>query len=84
MRDNYSADGREIHEECGVFGVYGVANASNYAYYALHSLQHRGQQGCGIVTTGDGKNLKIVKGAGLVHEIFNGENLSALNGNSVR
>ena len=41
---------RELHEECGVFGVYGVPGASTLAYYGLHALQHRGQEGCGIVS----------------------------------
>ena len=39
---------RELHEECGVFGVVGVPDAANLTYYGLHSLQHRGQEGCGI------------------------------------
>ena len=41
---------RELHEECGVFGVVGVPDAANLTYYGLHSLQHRGQEGCGIVS----------------------------------
>ena len=41
---------RELHEECGVFGVFGVPNAASLIYYGLHALQHRGQEGAGIVT----------------------------------
>lgn len=70
----------EIHEECGVFGIYGVKNAAQYAYYALHSLQHRGQQGCGIVSVDDDMQMHLHKGAGLVNEIFNNDTLSALKG----
>ena len=51
----------EIHEECGVFGVFGVKNASSLAYYGLHALQHRGQEGCGIVCVDENKNFKRVK-----------------------
>ena len=40
---------RELHEECGVFGVFGVPNAASLTYYGLHALQHRGQEGAGIV-----------------------------------
>ena len=40
----------KLHHECGVLGIYGVPDAANLAYYGLHALQHRGQQGCGIVT----------------------------------
>ncbi len=73
-------DLKEIHHECGVFGIYGVENAAQYAYYALHSLQHRGQQGCGIVST-DSEGMHLHKGAGLVIEIFNKHNLAELTGN---
>ena len=41
---------RELHEECGVFGVFGVKDAASLTYYGLHALQHRGQEGAGIVT----------------------------------
>ncbi|MFI3303842.1 MAG: amidophosphoribosyltransferase [Rikenellaceae bacterium] len=61
-----------IHEECGVFGVYGVADAASLTYYGLHSLQHRGQEGCGIVAVGDDKEFRRHRGAGLVTEVFNG------------
>lgn len=72
----------EIHEECGVFGVFGVENASSLAYYGLHALQHRGQEGCGIVCVDENKNFKRVKGEGLVTEIFNEKNLETLKGDS--
>lgn len=71
---------RELHHECGVFGIIGVENAAQYAYYALHSLQHRGQQSCGIVSANVGGELKLHKGTGLVTEVFNGSTLSKLPG----
>ena len=71
---------REIHEECGVFGVWGVPNAAELTYYGLHSLQHRGQEGCGIVSVNDEGQLRRVKGQGLVTEVFNNDNLSTLKG----
>ena len=71
---------RGLHEECGVFGVWGVSNASEIAYYGLHSLQHRGQEGCGIVSVDDSGSLRRVKGLGLVTEVFNNDNLSTLKG----
>jgi amidophosphoribosyltransferase len=64
-----SAD--DLHEECGVLGIYGVPDAANLAYYGLHALQHRGQQGCGIVSVNDNGDLRRVKGDGLVIEVFN-------------
>ena len=72
---------RELHEECGVFGVFGVQNAANLTYYGLHSLQHRGQEGGGIVACNDGV-FSNVKGEGLVTEIFNEKNLSSLEGSA--
>jgi len=69
-----------VHHECGVLGIYGVQNAAQLAYYALHSLQHRGQQSCGIVTFDNGQ-MHIMKGQGLVNEVFNNQNISELKGN---
>ncbi|WP_418992714.1 amidophosphoribosyltransferase [Alistipes sp.] len=71
---------REIHEECGVFGVYGVPDAASLTYYGLHALQHRGQEGCGIVSVDGGGKLHRIKGEGLVTEVFNEANLATLDG----
>ena len=73
-------ENRSLHEECGVFGVWGLENASSYIYYGLHSLQHRGQEGCGIVTVGDDGHFHTHRGLGLVSDVFNSGNLSQLNG----
>ena len=75
----YDVRDRELHEECGVFGVFGVDDAASIAYYGLHSLQHRGQEGTGIVAVDDGE-FRRIKGEGLVTEIFNEENLPTLRG----
>jgi len=69
-----------IHEECGVFAVWGVPNAAELTYYGLHSLQHRGQEGCGIVSTDDDGRLERVKGLGLVTEVFDNAKLASLKG----
>jgi amidophosphoribosyltransferase len=70
---------RQLNEECGVFGVFNVNQAEELAYYALHSLQHRGQEGCGIVTN-NGEKLRVHKGEGLVTEVFNNEHLATIEG----
>lgn len=75
------AGDRELHEECGVFGVYGVPDAANLTYYGLHALQHRGQEGCGIVAADENGFLNRIKGEGLVTEVFNESNVSSLKGN---
>ncbi len=71
---------RELHEECGVFGIYGVPDAANLVYYGLHALQHRGQEGCGIVSRTDDGTLRRVKGEGLVTEVFSGDKIASLQG----
>ena len=60
-----------IHEECGVFGVFAEepADVANIAYYGLYSLQHRGQESCGIVVNDDGVFVSH-KDLGLVGEVF--------------
>ena len=60
-----------VHEECGVFGVYSpVPDAvADLAYYGLYSLQHRGQESCGIVVNEDGLFYSH-KDLGLVGEVF--------------
>ena len=70
---------REIHEECGVFGAFRVEHAAEVTYFALHAMQHRGQEGCGIVTA-DGKNLVGHRSHGLVKEVFDQKNLERLKG----
>ena len=39
-----------IKEACGVFGIYNPdgSDAADSIYYGLASLQHRGQESCGI------------------------------------
>ncbi|WP_223702092.1 amidophosphoribosyltransferase [Sutcliffiella deserti] len=75
------AELKGLNEECGVFGVWGHPEASQITYYGLHSLQHRGQEGAGIVTT-DGEKLTAVKGEGLVNEVFGNGRLKDLHGNA--
>ncbi len=69
---------RSINEECGVFGVYNCKNASELTYFGLQSLQHRGQEGCGIVTAD--KVLHSHKGEGLVSKVFDRESVAKLTG----
>ncbi len=70
---------QEIHEECGVFGVFApnTTDVANLTYYGLYSLQHRGQESCGIVVNDDGV-FTSHKDLGLVSEVFTAETLSSL------
>ena len=71
---------RGLNEECGVFGVWGVPDAASLVYYGLHALQHRGQEGCGIVAAAPDGSMKRIKGEGLVTEVFNESKLASLPG----
>ncbi|WP_226647025.1 amidophosphoribosyltransferase [Mesobacillus subterraneus] len=73
------AELKGLNEECGVFGIWGHPEAAQITYYGLHSLQHRGQEGTGIVVS-DGQQLKGRKGEGLVTEIFTADAMEDLHG----
>ena len=59
----------KIREECGIFGISNHADASALVALGLHALQHRGQEGCGVVSF-DGKNYHSEKRQGLVGDHF--------------
>ncbi len=70
-----------LKEECGVFGISNAKDASALTALGLHALQHRGQEGCGIVTF-DGEKYYSEKRFGLVGDNFNKEKvLNNLKGN---
>ena len=71
----------KLKEECGVFGISSAKDASALTALGLHALQHRGQEGCGIVTF-DGEKYYSEKRFGLVGDNFNKEKvLKNLKGN---
>ena len=71
----------KLREECGIFGISNHNDASALVALGLHALQHRGQEGCGIVSF-DGKNYHSEKRQGLVGDHFtNQETLKKLPGN---
>tara|TARA_A100001015_G_scaffold51872_1_gene56959 strand:- start:1210 stop:2679 length:1470 start_codon:yes stop_codon:yes gene_type:complete len=71
----------KLREECGIFGISNHSDASALVALGLHALQHRGQEGCGIVSF-DGKNYHSEKRQGLVGDHFtNHEVLNNLPGN---
>lgn len=70
----------KLHEECGIFGIYAPdRDVARHSFFALYALQHRGQEGAGIVTC-DGHTAHIHKGMGLVSQVFNEDNLGHLKG----
>ena len=73
---------KSLNEECGIFGVWGHEEAAHITYFGLHSLQHRGQEGAGIVSNDHGK-LYGHRDLGLLSEVFSDERkLNQLKGNA--
>ncbi|GAB4510063.1 MAG: amidophosphoribosyltransferase [Anaerolineae bacterium] len=68
------------NEECGIFGIYAPdRDVARLTFFGLYALQHRGQEGAGIVTS-DGEYAYVEKGMGLVSQIFNEDKLAPLKG----
>jgi amidophosphoribosyltransferase len=76
-----SLDSDKFQEECAVVGIINVPEASNFCYLGLYALQHRGQEGAGIVTS-DGTTMYAHKNMGLVADVFSAETLATLSGSS--
>ena len=70
-----------LNEECGVFGIFNNKDAASLTALGLHALQHRGQEGCGIISF-DGKKFHAERRLGLVGDNFTkGKVLDRLTGN---
>jgi len=70
-----------LREECGIFGIFGNKDAAALTALGLHALQHRGQEGCGIVTYDENK-FHVERRLGLVGDNFTkGKVLEKLSGN---
>lgn len=77
-----SNESKSLNEECGIFGIWGHPDAARVTYFGLHSLQHRGQEGAGIVANHEGK-LNGHRGLGLLSDVFKDDTiLSSLKGNA--
>ena len=64
------------------FCLHKVVDAGILAYYGLHSLQHRGQEACGIATS-DGKRVLTRKDKGLVTDVFDKAKLDEISDNAI-
>ena len=70
-----------LRDECGLFAVIGHEEAATLTYLGLYALQHRGQEGAGIVVSDDGQ-LNAHRGIGLVSEVFKPHKLERLRGHT--
>lgn len=66
---------------CSIFAIAGHPEAAHLTYLGLHALQHRGQEGAGIVSNDGGKALSHRR-QGLVGEIFTPQVLEELKGSA--
>lgn len=65
---------------CGVVGIYSKnKDISKQLYYSLYSIQHRGQESCGMAVS-NGSEINYIKDMGLVGEIVTPEKLQKLKG----
>ncbi len=70
----------KMKEKCAVFGVYGTGfDAARLTFFGLYALQHRGQEGSGIVTS-DGSELHAFRNSGLVNQIYTEDVIKGLPG----
>ncbi len=68
-------------EYCGIFGIYNNPQAAEITYLGLFSLQHRGEESCGIAVS-DGKRIRQHIGMGLVQEVMTKDKLKSLKGHT--
>ncbi|HXR63558.1 MAG TPA: amidophosphoribosyltransferase [Rudaea sp.] len=64
---------------CGIIGIVGKSEVASALYDGLTVLQHRGQDAAGIATV-DGERLRLHKGAGLVRDVFQRDDMLKLRG----
>lgn len=86
MHENCQEGEGRTKEACGVFGIYDPdgEDVAGTIYYGLSSLQHRGQESCGIAVSDTGGpmgNMNVHRGMGLVSEVFKEDTLKGLTGN---
>lgn len=65
---------------CGIVGVVSQTPVNQLLYDALVSLQHRGQDAAGIVTS-EADGFHLHKSSGLVRDVFRTRNMRSLVGN---
>lgn len=67
---------------CGLIGVHGTLNAAKEVFLGLMNLQHRGQDGAGILAIDSerSKQFALQKGSGLIENIFAEQSFKNLTG----
>jgi len=65
---------------CGIFGISGHPEAAAMTHLGLYSLQHRGQESAGIVSTNKEGEVHGIRAMGLVSDQFSAEKMHELAG----
>jgi amidophosphoribosyltransferase len=71
----------KLTENCGLFGVYNNPKAVELTFLGIYSLQHRGQESCGVVYY-DSNKFHQLKSMGLVNEFLKRIDLKNIKANS--
>ncbi len=69
-----------MKEKCGVFAVWGSRTAAYDIYLGLYALQHRGQEGAGMVVVQKDGRIYAHKGQGWVTRVFEDQPIQNLQG----
>jgi amidophosphoribosyltransferase len=69
----------ELKDKCGIFAAWNVPEAAHVTYLGLFALQHRGQEGAGIVCASGGR-FQGHRGEGLVYNVFSKATLANMPG----
>lgn len=77
--DDLLDDGK-YRDHCGIVGIAADQDVAPWIYYALQSLQHRGQESCGITALDGRFELKTHKAMGLVDTVFDPAVIKKLRG----
>ncbi len=72
----------KFHDHCGIVGMALDQDVAPFVYFALQSLQHRGQESCGITTLDGLYELKTHKAMGLVDQVFDPATVKKLKGST--
>lgn len=69
---------------CGIIAISGTDSSAYEAFFGLMNLQHRGQDGAGILTVdnSDPPNFNVHKGSGLIDNVFSERTFKNLKGSA--
>ncbi len=81
MKNSPALSPDKPREHCGIFGIFDYIKAIEATEFGLFALQHRGQEGAGIVVS-NGQRFTEHRGLGLVNGVFQPENIRKLQGTS--